>query len=226
MQRDISVAHHASGTPGRSEVGQRSRRRGTGREAYRQVLLSTLGVVAVLTLLGGLVVSSSQAQTPAEEALRLVEGPEHEGVLEVYHENEWGLVCDDRFDDRDAVVACVQLGYPTGHVLTAHSYRRDILNQPVWLDEVGCDGTETRLADCPHDGWGVRDCGRFEQAAISCSNEGDTDWIRYAENGTGAVATYTYDGSGSPTWTVERSRRGHLLHQCHGGAHLRHPAGL
>lgn len=34
-----------------------------------------------------------------------------DGRLEVLYNSQWGTVCDDLFGDRDAVVACRQLGY-------------------------------------------------------------------------------------------------------------------
>ncbi|CAG2204121.1 unnamed protein product [Mytilus edulis] len=33
------------------------------------------------------------------------------GGLEIFHDNEWGAVCKEDFDDTDASVACRQLGY-------------------------------------------------------------------------------------------------------------------
>lgn len=40
----------------------------------------------------------------------------------------------------------------------------------IWLDNVNCAGTETRLTDCPSNGFGIHNCIHFEDAGVTCSN--------------------------------------------------------
>ena len=39
----------------------------------------------------------------------------------------------------------------------------------IWLDNVGCRGTETRLIDCPASPLGSHNCVHSEDAGVSCS---------------------------------------------------------
>lgn len=40
---------------------------------------------------------------------------------------------------------------------------------PILLDNVGCRGTERRLADCPSNPIGSHNCVHFEDAGVGCS---------------------------------------------------------
>ena len=40
----------------------------------------------------------------------------------------------------------------------------------IWLDDVQCNGDETSLAECGHNGWGVHNCGHGEDVSIACSD--------------------------------------------------------
>ncbi|XP_049339176.1 deleted in malignant brain tumors 1 protein-like isoform X1 [Astyanax mexicanus] len=71
------------------------------------------------------------------------------GRLEVYHNAEWGSICADLWDIRDAQVVCRQLG--CGPALSAN--RRAVDGSgggTIWMNRVKCRGNEIHLWDCPH----------------------------------------------------------------------------
>ena len=39
---------------------------------------------------------------------------------------------------------------------------------PIFLDDVMCNGLETRLFDCPHRGIEVENCGHHQDAGVEC----------------------------------------------------------
>ena len=102
--------------------------------------------------------------------VRLVGGPnEYEGRVEVYHNGEWGTVCDDGWDLNDAQVVCRQLGYTSAINAILSTYPREGGSGQIWLDDVNCVGNELRIEDCSHNGWGNENCYYYEDAGVQCS---------------------------------------------------------
>ena len=91
----------------------------------------------------------------------------NEGRVEVYHNGEWGTVCDDMWDITDANVVCQQLNY-SGATSAPKAAFFGAGSGPIHYDNVRCAGNETRLADCSHNGIGVHNCGHSEDAGVVC----------------------------------------------------------
>ncbi|XP_072214315.1 scavenger receptor cysteine-rich domain-containing protein DMBT1-like isoform X4 [Excalfactoria chinensis] len=106
--------------------------------------------------------------------LRLVNGPHRcSGRVEVFHNQQWGTVCDNGWDMKDAMVVCRQLG--CGEALSATtqaSFGRGV--DPIWLDRVACTGRENALIQCRARPWGVNVCTHEEDAGVVCSDRNTT----------------------------------------------------
>ena len=108
-----------------------------------------------------------------EGAVRLVnnrDGVSVCGRVEIFHDRQWGTVCDDRWNTAGGNVVCKQLGYLRAERIfyTAH-YGRG--TGPIWMDSVQCGDGDNSLADCDHRGWGVHDCSHSEDAGVCCERE-------------------------------------------------------
>ncbi|XP_071504468.1 scavenger receptor cysteine-rich domain-containing protein DMBT1-like [Diadema antillarum] len=92
------------------------------------------------------------------------------GRIEIFHNSEWGTVCDDSWGMNDAEVVCRQLGYSGGAIRYADNaeFGQGDRYQPVWLDNVGCTGREEKLMYCSHRGWGNTNCLHSEDAGVVC----------------------------------------------------------
>jgi deleted-in-malignant-brain-tumors protein 1 len=100
--------------------------------------------------------------------LRLVGGSNSsEGRLEIQYNGVWGTICDDSWDINDAMVACRQLGYRTAVRATTNAEFGAGSGQ-IWLDDVGCSGSETSLDQCYSNGWGDHNCHHYEDAGVVC----------------------------------------------------------
>uniref|UniRef100_A0A670JGM6 Soluble scavenger receptor cysteine-rich domain-containing protein SSC5D n=1 Tax=Podarcis muralis TaxID=64176 RepID=A0A670JGM6_PODMU len=109
-------------------------------------------------------------------ALRLVGGRSRcSGRLEVFHEGEWGTVCDDMWDLLDVAVVCRELD--CGEALAAPG--RAFFGEGssvIWLDDVQCQGEESMLSECHTSLWGTTNCRHSE------------DWQVRLQGGPGSCA--------------------------------------
>ncbi|XP_058545180.1 T-cell differentiation antigen CD6 isoform X4 [Neofelis nebulosa] len=89
------------------------------------------------------------------------------GRVEMLERGQWGSVCDDTWDLKDAHVVCRQLN--CGWAVQALPGLHFAPGQgPIHRDQVNCSGTEDHLWDCPGlPGNGY--CGHKEDAGVLCS---------------------------------------------------------
>ena len=90
--------------------------------------------------------------------------------MEVFYSGVWGTVCHNEWDLNDANVVCKMLGYgkavgaPGSATFGEGSGR-------IWLDRVGCLGTEDNLAECPSMDLVYHNCQHNLDAGVICANE-------------------------------------------------------
>ena len=87
--------------------------------------------------------------------------------MEVYHNGEWGTVCDNGWDLNDAQVVCNELD--VGYAIPRYNAFYGQGSGQIWLDNLNCVGTEVTIGSCSHRGWGVEDCDHSKDAGVKCS---------------------------------------------------------
>ena len=121
------------------------------------------------------------------------------GRVEILHNGTWGTICDDNWDINDAAVVCRMLGF--NYAWTAISFGVIVAEQdvelygtgPIWLDDVNCNGNESSLNECSHNGWLVHNCDHLEDAGVLCG-----DSPRAANQSVSTVVNDTGKSTGPP----------------------------
>uniref|UniRef100_A0A671WFI6 Lysyl oxidase homolog n=1 Tax=Sparus aurata TaxID=8175 RepID=A0A671WFI6_SPAAU len=127
-----------------------------------------------------------------------------EGRVEVLKDNEWGTVCDDRWNLQSASVVCRELGFGSAkEALTGARMGQGM--GPIYMNEVKCAGQERSIWNCPFKNITSEDCQHVEDAAVRCNVPymGFENSIRLTGGRTryeGRVEVLGSDSNGTQSW--------------------------
>ena len=89
--------------------------------------------------------------------------------MEVYHNGEWGTVCDNGWDLNDAQVVCKELGFSSAVTATHRAFYGQGIGS-ILLSDLQCVGTEWTIRNCSHGGWETFYCRHYEDAGVECAS--------------------------------------------------------
>ncbi|XP_068556270.1 antigen WC1.1-like [Anas acuta] len=106
--------------------------------------------------------------------LRLVNGNDCAGRLEVFYNGTWGSICSNHMSQLTAITACKHLNCGDGGEIDKDfKYGRG--SGPTWLDHIDCNKQHSSLWHCQSDPWDPQSCdNRAEETHISCTGRKGT----------------------------------------------------
>lgn len=90
------------------------------------------------------------------------------GRVEVFHNKQWGTVCDSSWDINDANVVCRELDCGSASKVRGGAWFGQG-SGAIWLDRVNCTGKEAALKECQKRPWGEHGCDHSKDASVECS---------------------------------------------------------
>ncbi|XP_067424428.1 antigen WC1.1-like, partial [Emydura macquarii macquarii] len=111
--------------------------------------------------------------------LRLVDGSDCAGRLEVFYSGTWGSVCSSPMDAVTRALICKHLDCGDAGTLLRNSPHGSGSGS-TWVDGVRCNEQHSSLWQCPSDPWKPQSCNRVEETHLSCQG---ADELRLADGG-------------------------------------------
>ena len=107
-----------------------------------------------------------------EGDVRLIGPTDYQGTVAVYHNGEWGTICDDSWNSRDADVICKQLGFEKSNRIWYNAYYGQGPG-PIFVDQIDCPISAKTILDCKPtvENWGIHDCSKKEDAGVDCKRK-------------------------------------------------------
>ncbi|KAJ8407595.1 hypothetical protein AAFF_G00274520 [Aldrovandia affinis] len=113
--------------------------------------------------------SSQKKKLKVTSTIRLKGGAKNgEGRVEVLKNNEWGTVCDDRWNLQTASVVCRELGFGSAKEAMTGARMGQGMG-PIHMNEVLCTGLERSMWNCRYKNVTSEDCQHMEDAAVRCN---------------------------------------------------------
>ncbi|XP_022109511.1 scavenger receptor cysteine-rich type 1 protein M130-like isoform X2 [Acanthaster planci] len=133
-----------------------------------------------------LLAPADPSKVPNADQIRLVGGRDQlEGRLEVFHDGQWGTVCNDLWSLSASNLVCRQLNL--GRAESVLIVRSRSLIPPgqgiIWLDNVYCRGLESNLDECRHNPWGQNNCNHGKDVALRCTGPGIRECVTTCPRG-------------------------------------------
>ena len=88
--------------------------------------------------------------------------------MEIYLQDQWGTICDDLWDIREATVVCTQLGFLDAvSAISGAEFSEG--SGPIQLDDMHCIGSESNLTKCLARPIKQHNCQHSKDAGVRCN---------------------------------------------------------